>query len=151
MITSQIREDLKDSLKKGEAEKTSALRLVLAAIHNREIIKRGNSGEEAQLTDEEAVEVLRQEVKKRNEAAVLLRQGGREEMAQKEEDEAKIINKYLPQLMSKEEIKPVVDKLISEGIVEFSALMKESMKTLKGKADGTLVSQVVKEKLSVSK
>ncbi len=137
-------------MKGGDSETVSTLRLVLSATHNREIIKRGSApqGTDIALTDEEAIEVLRQEAKKRREAADLLRKGGREDMARKEEEEAEIINKYLPQMMPKEEIAVVVDKLMAAGFKDFNSLMKESMKTLKGKAEGSLVSAIVKEKVS---
>jgi uncharacterized protein YqeY len=150
MIINQIKDDLKNALKSGDSETVSTLRLVLSAAHNREIIKRGSAleGADVALTDEEAIEVLRQEAKKRKEAAELLRKGGREDMAKREEEEAKIIGKYLPQLMSKEEIAAVVDKLMAAGLKDFNSLMKESMKTMKGKAEGSSVSEIVKEKVS---
>lgn len=143
-----LRDDLKSAIKSGDGEKSSLLRFVLAQLHNREIEKKGR-GEEPKLTDEETIDVLRKEVKKRKEAMDLFRRGGREDLREKEEKEAKLIEEYLPAQMSREQITAVVDELKNSGQSDFTSLMREAMKKLKGQADGKLVGEVVKDRLGL--
>ncbi len=135
-------------MKGGDREKSSLLRFILAQLHNREIEKKGR-GEEPKLTDEETVDVLRREVKKRKEAMDLFGRGGREDLREKEEKEAKLIEEYLPAQMSGEQIAVVVDGLKKSGLGDFTSLMRETMKKLKGQADGKLVGEIVKDRLGL--
>ena len=151
MLTEQLSEDLKAALKSGSAKTSSTLRLVLAQIHNKEIEKRGRtSGGTAgteRLNDAETMEVLQKEAKKRRESIELFLQGGRMDLAQGEREELEIISAYLPQRMNREEVAAVITKLIADGTLDFNTLIRDAMKTLKGKADGALVSAIIKEKL----
>lgn len=145
MLIEVIKSDANKALKSGEAQTLSTLRMVLSTIQNKGIEKKA-AGKE--LTDDDVIEILRQEVKKRKETILLAQKGGREDLAKNEGEEIKIIEKYLPRLMSQEEIEDVVNELASKGFGDFNSLMKESMKSLKGKADGKEVSEVVKKALS---
>jgi len=150
MLHSKITDDLKIAMKSVNAFEVGVLRMVSAALHNKEIEKKGK-GLEVNLSDEEVVEVLTREAKKRKEAAELYVKGNRNELAEKETKELEIIKKYLPEQMSQDEIEKIVKAaIISTGakeVKEFGRVMAEAMKDLKGKADASLVSEIIKNKL----
>lgn len=143
---------LQDDLKKLQLEKNelgvNTLRLLLSEIHNAEIKK----GEGESLSDDEIVAVIQREVKKRKEAAEGFKQGGREDSAQKEEDEALILSKYLPEQLSDEELNSMIDAAISEtnasAISDMGKVIGNVMGKVKGRAEGARISSLVKEKLS---
>lgn len=143
-IKEKLSDEVKESLIKRDAEKTGVLRFVLSVLQNREIEKRG-MGQSPVLGDEEILEIMQREVKKRREAIELFKKGGRPELAEKEEKEIVYITEYLPAQMKKEDIVTLVGELKSGGLNDFNSLMKESAKATKGRADGKLVSEVVRE------
>ncbi len=145
-LKDKIENDLKNALKSGRTDNANILRFLLAQLHNREIEKR-STGQAPTLADEEVTEVLQKEVKKRKEAIELFQKGGRLELAGKEEKELALINEYLPAQLSREELEKIIDELKNSGLTDFNSLMKEAMKKVKGRANGKLVSEVVKEKL----
>jgi uncharacterized protein YqeY len=103
------------------------------------------------LTDEEIIEVLRKEVKKRREAAEIYKKGGRNDLSEKETKETEIIKKYLPEEAGVEEIEKAVEKAIAStgasDIKAFGSVMAEALKELKGRADASAVSAIIKKKL----
>ena len=153
-LKGKIQEDLNSAIKSKREIETSTLRMLSAAILNKEKEKRYKSGksEDIPLTDEEITEVVFNEVKKRKEAIELYEKGDRQELADKEKKEAEILQKYLPEQLTEEEVK----KLVKEAITKVGAkeqkdmgkVMAELMPQVKGKADGGLVSKVVKELLA---
>lgn len=151
-LQQKLIDDLKVVLKGGKEFEVGVLRLLLSALHNREIEKRGKSGKDESLTEEEAVEVLKREVKKRREAAELFLKGGRRELADKEKAESAVIQKYLPAEMTAEELSALVDQAIKmvnpAGPKDFGRVISEVMKSAKGRADGSLVSEIIKRKIS---
>ena len=147
-LQEKLFQDIKESMKSGNAEKLGVLRMLNAALHNRAIEK----GKDAVLIEEEVMEVFRREAKKRKESVEAFQKGGRPELAEKEHAELVLIEAYLPKQMSKEEVVAVVEKVIvtlrqTQGDVVFNNVMKAVMQGLKGKADGKMISEVVKEKL----
>lgn len=140
----RLREDVTASLKKGAKDRVGVLRMILSELHNKEKEK---PADKQSLTEEETIAVLKKEVKKRKEVIELFRKGNREDLAKKEEAELKIIGEYLPPEIDTKEIKAVVERLFAAGNIEFNTLMRETMKELKGQADGKVVSGIVKEKL----
>ena len=142
----KIQQDLKQSLLEKNELKTGTLRMVLAALVNKEK-ERG-----AQITEEEAQSVLLAEAKKRKEAAEAFEKGGRPEMAEKERKELEILQAYLPEQMSEEEIRAAVKEAIEQtgasSAQDMGKVMAAVMSKLKGRADGVLVSSVVKEELT---
>lgn len=146
MLLNQIQSDLKQAQLQRDEVKTSALRLLLSEIKNKEIAK-GTA-----LSDEDIVEAVRKEAKKRKEAAAGFRSGGREESALKEEIELKILEEYLPAQMSSEQLSEIVDSTINElGAVSVSDMGKvigAVMGKVKGQVEGGIVSNLVKERLS---
>lgn len=153
MLKEKIQEDLNLSLKSRKELAVSVLRLILAAILNKEKEKRFKSGqaEEVPLTGEELVEVIFSEIKKRKEAVELYIKGNRPELAEKEKKEMEILQKYLPEQLPEGEIKKLVkeaiDKTGAKEIKDMGRVMAELMPKVKGKADAGLVSKIVKELL----
>lgn len=145
----RIQQDLKKALKEKEAIKLSTLRFLLSAIRNREIElkKRGK------LTDKEITGVIRQQVKQRQESIEAYRTGKREDLASKEEEEMKILNTYLPQELSSEELEKIINQTIKEvkasGPADFGKVMGQVIKKAKGRVEGKMVAELVKGKLKV--
>ena len=152
-LKEEVQQDTKDAVKKKEELKVSVLRLLSAAILNKEKEKRYKSGEgkEVQLTDEEITDVIVAEAKKRKEAIVDYEKGGRKELAEKEKKELGILKNYLPEQLSEEEIKKIVkaaiEKVGAKELKDMGKVMQELAPQTKGKADGSLVSKIVKELL----
>jgi hypothetical protein len=145
-LEERIRGDLTVAQKGGDAARVGTLRFLLAQMHNREIEKRG-AGKEPTLTDDEVMDVLRREAKKRREAIELFTRGGRADLRDRETAELAVIESYLPAAMSRAEIEAIVDGLMAKGLSDFNQLIRAAMQELKGKADGSLVSQVIRERL----
>ena len=144
-ILEKIRSDLKEALKAREDVKVQTLRYILSQVHNKEIEKKGAQG--GGLSNEEVVEVLRREAKKRKEALDIFRKSGREDLASKEEADLKHFEPYLPKAVDAREIEAAVIEIVSKGGGDFGSVMKEVMAKFKGQADGKLVSELVKKKL----
>lgn len=142
-LKQKIKSDLNEALKQEDELSRSVLGMVLAAIINKELAKAKES------TDEEAVEILFSELKKRKESIVAFEKGNRQELADKEKKEIEVLQRYLPKLMSEEEIKKIVkaavDKTGAKNAKDMGKVMKEISPQLKGKAEGSLVSKIVKE------
>jgi len=150
MFHQRIKEDLKEALKAGDGFRVGTLRMVLSSLHNKEIEKKGK-GQEPKLTEEETIEVLMNEAKKRKESNEAYLKGNRNDLADKEKKELEIITVYLPKQLSEEEIKKIVQETIqkigAQSEKDFGKVMGLLMKELKGKADTKLVSQIVKKSL----
>ena len=148
-LKDQIFEDLKQAMKAREAQKVIVLRTLNSAIKYKEIelSKRENG-----LNDDEIILVIKKQAKKRKDAIFEYQKAGREELSQKEEQELKVLQKYLPEEMTEEQIKKEVDKTIEElnakGRDNFGRVMQAVMSKLKNRADGALVNKIIKEKLN---
>ena len=145
-VKQQIISDLTASMKAQDAPRTSTLRMVKAAVMNREIEKGG------ELDDEEMMKLLRTLVKQRRDSVEQYEKGGRQELADKEKIEIDVIEAYLPQAASREEIEAAVAAAITEtgagSIKDMGKVMKTAQAALTGKnADGRTVSEIVKAKL----
>ena len=146
-LKEQIVSDLKVALKSGAQFKTGVLRLLIAALHNREIDKHSKGLGDA-LIDEEALQVLASEAKKRKESIEIFSKGERPDLAAKEEQELEIIKNYLPKQLNSEEVEKAVEEIIDRsGAKDFGQAMKAVMQELRGKADAQGVSELVKKKL----
>jgi uncharacterized protein YqeY len=147
MIKERLSEDLKSAMKQGNSDLVGTLRFLLSQIQNEEIKNRGTGGD-GTLSDEAVITVLKGELKRRNESIEMFRDGKREDLVAQEEKAVSIIKKYVPAELSREEVIKVVSKLKESGLGDFNTLMKSAMAELKGKADGKVVSEVVKEALN---
>jgi len=152
MLIENLQQDLRQSQLDKDEAKVNTLRLLLSEISYAKIKK--NGGEDQELSDDEVVSIIQKEVKKRKEAADGFRQGDREESALKEEAEAEILSKYLPQQLSDEQLNSMIDEAIAQtGAVAISDMGKVIgivMGKVKGQADGARISSLVKEKLGKS-
>jgi len=146
MLIEQIDNDLVAAVKSKEETTISTLRLLKSAIHNWQIA--------AQKEPQEAdiLQVIQKGIKSRRDSIEMYKQGGRGELAQKEEGEIATLEKYLPEQASDEEIRAKVKEIISQtsvsGVQDMGKVMGPIMNEFKGKADGALVSKIVKEELS---
>lgn len=153
-MLNQIQADLKDAQLAKDEVKVSTLRMLLSEIHNSEILLRQSSGQEkgGELSEQDIISVIQREVKKRKEAAEGFRSGGREEAAQKEEAELKVLEGYLPTQLSNEELTKIVAGAITElgatSVSDMGKVIGIVMGKVAGKADGGRVSQLVREKLA---
>ena len=145
MLFEKIQSDLKEAQLSRDELKVSTLRLLLSEVKNLEINK-GNP-----LSDQDIISIIQKEVKKRKEAVLGFRSGQREELAQKEESEAKILENYLPEGLTGEELTKIVESSITEvgatTIAEMGKVMTNVMAKVAGRADGGTVSSLVKERL----
>ncbi len=148
MLLERLQEDLKQAQLAKDEVKISTLRLLISEIHNGEIQKGGT------LEDREIISVVQREAKKRKEAAAGFRQGQREEQAQKEEAELKILESYLPSQLSNEELTKIVEDTINElganSLQDMGKVMGTVMGKVKGQTDGEVVSGIVREKLTTN-
>ena len=148
-LKNKIKEDLKDSMKKGETTRTSVMKMLIAAINNKEI-ELGKK--ETGLIDEETLNVIRSEAKKRRDAIEGFEKAGRPELAQQEKDELAILESYLPPEISDEELLAVVKKGIAEaqpaGPADFGKVMKVIAPLLKGMASGNRIADAVRKELT---
>lgn len=148
MAKQQLQEELKQSMLAKNVEKTSTLRMLLSAINYYEINK-GGAGYEA--TEENVLSVIQKEVKQRKDSIEQFQKGGRQDLVDKETAELKLLETYLPAQMNEEEITKLVEEAVSQtsasSVQDMGKVMGALMPKVKGKADGTLVSKIVKEKL----
>ena len=147
-IQQQIDSDLKDAMRAKEAGKLGVLRMLKSAIKYAALEKAGSEGE---LDEAEAVQVIRKQVKQRQDSIESFEKGDRPELAAKEKEELAILNVYLPQAMSGEELAGAVREAIAEAGATSRAQMGAVMKVLQGKlagrADGKTLSQEVQRQL----
>lgn len=147
-IESRIKSDLKDAMKSGDTFTKDVLRLLVSEMKNKII----NDRKEI-LTEEDVLAVLKKNIKSRKDSIEQFVQGGREDLAQKEREEVAVLEKYMPEQMSEEQIAKVVKKVVSQmdasEVSNFGIVMKKVMSELNGQADGNLVSSIVKKTLTV--
>src|SRR3989344_798688 len=145
MLRDTIQQNMVAAMKAQAKERLEALRYLWSLIRNAEIDAKGN------LDDEQVMKVIQTEVKKRKEAIEQMKQGGRDELASEEEVKLKVLMEFLPEQMREGEISELVNQIISEQQTkDFGTIMREVMKKAAGKADGKMVSEVVKAKISLS-
>lgn len=148
MLKERLVEDMKAAMKSGDAFALSIVRMALSAVSNKSIEKRGK-GLAPEMSDEEILDVLAKEAKRRDDAAQQFAAGGRADLAENELKERAFLEKYLPAQMPREEVVAAVEAIIAASATkDFPSVMKEAMAQLKGKADGKTVGEIVREKLA---
>lgn len=149
-LKEQILEDLKTAMKAKDKDRLQVLRSLKAKLQEKEISERKDG--EANLSEDQAIAVLMKAAKQRKESITQFEDGDRQDLADKEKMELAIIEEYLPKMLTEEEVREVVSKKISDmdasGPQDMGKVMGPIMGMLKGKADGGLVSKVVKEELN---
>lgn len=145
MLRDRIAEEMRASMKAREPARTSTLRMLMAAMKNTQVEK----GHE--LDDEEVIEVIAREAKRRRESIEAFEKGGRAELVEKETAELAVLESYLPERLSDEELGALVDEAIAETGAstpkEMGQVMKAVMPKVKGRADGAAVSAMVRARL----
>jgi len=145
-LKGQLTEDLKSALRSGDKLRTSVIRLLTALIKNREVEKRGP------LTDAEVIQAVSASCKQRQEAIEQYRQGGRQDLVDKEAAELQILQSYLPAALGPEELQVLVQEAIRESQAasprEMGKVMALLMPKITGRADGKVVSALVRDMLS---
>jgi uncharacterized protein len=142
----EIEDEIKEAMKARDAERRDALRLIVNALKNSE--------KELQrpLSDDEELQVLQRERKRRVEAAEAFRNAGHEDRAEAEERELEILEEFMPEPLSEDEIEEIVDDAIAEvgatSMADLGRVMADVMPQIAGRADGSHVSQLVREKLA---
>ncbi len=145
-LIEEIDDELKDAMRARDAERRDALRLILNAL-------KGSQKElQRPLSEDEELQVLQRERKRRLEAAEAFRSGGREEQAASEERELEILEEFMPDPLSEDEVEEIVDDVIAEvgatSMADLGRVMADVMPQIAGRADGSQVSQIVREKLA---
>lgn len=144
-LVEQMRQAITDAMKAKESVRLDAARMAHAALKNREIDKKGP------LEELEAQKVIASLIKQRRESIEQFRKGGREELAEKEEQEKAFLETFLPPPLDEAEIAKEVDRIIAEnkaaGPKDFGKVMKPVMAALGARADGAIVKRIVQERL----
>ena len=145
-LIAEIKTQLEDAMREGDGARRDTLRLILSSLQGAE--------KELQrpLSEDEELQVLQRERKKRLEAAEAFRNAGREEQADKEEDELDVLEEFMPDPLSEDELEEIVDDVIAEvgatSVRDIGRVMADVMPQVAGRADGSAVSQIVREKLA---
>jgi uncharacterized protein len=145
-ILDQLTNDMKDSMKAGNSERTGVIRLLRGSMKNEEI-KLGHV-----LTEEEALKVLTREAKQRRDSIAAYQEAGRDDLVKQEEAELAVITEYLPQAMTEDEVAKVVDHVVDRlgatDLKQMGAVIGAVMKEVGARADGGTVSRLVRERLN---
>jgi uncharacterized protein YqeY len=145
-LIAQLEDEVKAAMRARDAERRDALRLILSSL------KSAEKELQRPLSGDEELQVLQRERKKRHEAAEAFRAGGLEEQAAAEEAELAILQEFMPEPLSEEELERIVDDAIAENgatsMREMGRVMADVMPQVAGRADGSAVSQLVREKLA---
>jgi len=141
MIKENVSQQLKDALKAHDELRLSTTRMLLSAINYDRINKMH------ELSEAEEIDVVRKEAKKRSDAIEMYEKAGETERAEKEKLELAILNEFLPKGLSTEELTAIVDKAIATAGSDFGAIMKLVMAQTQGRADGRVISEMVRAKL----
>lgn len=162
MLKVKLQKELTEALKAGDQLKRLVLGTLMTAVKNKELAKRGQIGkttnepreleQKSQLSNDEILEVVAGEVKKRKDSIEQFSAGDRKDLADKEKEEIEILMAYLPEQLSEEKVKNQVQLIIEElgatSQKEMGKVIGAAMSKLKGRADGSLVSKITKELLS---
>jgi uncharacterized protein YqeY len=144
-LRERIDTDIKQALKSGAKDKLSALRMLSAALKNKQIDKR------RPLTEEEVVETVRSLIKQRKDSIEQFAKGGRQDLVDKETAEVGVLEVYLPQQLSREELEAMVRDAVTQtgaqGAKDMGKVMKALVPAVGGRADGKLLSELVKQTL----
>lgn len=149
-IKDEIMADLKKAMKNKEQDRLRVLRSIKSRLLEREISERKDG--EATLSDEQTIEVLMKAAKQRKESIEQFEEAGRQDLVETEKRELEIIQSYLPEMLSEDEVRDIarekIDELGAQDMSDMGQVMGALMQQLKGKAEGSMVSKVVKEELS---
>ena len=142
----RILNDLKKAMLAQDKKTLSVIRMIKGAMQMEELNKK------RELTDDEVISVISKQIKTRKESIIEYEKGNRQDLIDLTQEEIEILNKYMPEQLSEEEIKKIIDEIFKElnptSIKYMGRVMKEATSKLKGRADNSLVSSIIKEKLN---
>jgi uncharacterized protein YqeY len=145
-LKKKLNNDLKQALKSRDKLRSSVIRLIMSAVHNNEIARH------ATLEDNDILGVISKEAKQRKESIEAFKQGNRQDLVAQEEAELAILNEYLPEQMSRDEVmaaaRNVIDEVTAQSLHDKGKVMSKLIPQLRGKADGKLINEAVTELLS---
>ena len=145
-LITRIDDELKEAMRARDAERRDALRLILSSL------KSAEKELQRPLSDDEELQVLQRERKRRIEAAEAFRSGGREAQAESEERELAVLQEFMPEPLSEDELEDIIDDVIAEvgatSMRDLGRVMADVMPQVSGRAEGSTVSQLVREKLA---
>lgn len=148
-IHENLKKELKEAMKAKEKTKVSVIRDLLTSFTN-EAVEMGQKAESI-LDDEDAMKVIKRKAKQRRDSIESFQEGGRDDLVEKEEAELEIIEEYLPEQLSDDELENIIDEIIEEtgasGMSDMGDVMSKVMEEVGAKAEGGKVSSLVKEKL----
>jgi len=147
MLEGKIKTDLKSSLKEGKKAEVSVLRMILSAIKNKKIEEVSKT-----LDDEKIIGVIQKMARQHKESIEQFKQGGREDLVEKETEELKTLESYLPEPLTEDELEGIISESINRlgaaSMKDMGAVMRDVMEKTGGRADGKVVSNKVKERLT---
>ena len=141
-LKGRLQADLNDARRSRDKLRTLVLSMTLSEIRNREIDAGG------ELDDDEVVRAVTKAIKQRRDAAEQMRAGGREELAVKEESEAKVLAGYLPEGLSEDEVRAMIREIVAGGATAMGPVMGQLMPRLRGRFDGKEANRLVREELA---
>jgi uncharacterized protein YqeY len=145
-LIARLEEELREAMRERDGARRDALRLILSSLRSAE------KDLQRPLSDDEELQVLQRERKRRVEAAEAFRAGGRDEKAEAEEDELAVLEEFMPEQLTEDELERIVDDVIAEvgatSLRQLGRVMADVMPQVAGRADGSAVSQLVREKLA---
>jgi uncharacterized protein len=145
-LQERLLSDMQTAMRAGDVVRRDTIRLLRAAIRNAEIEMQRDAA------DEDVLQIISRQVKQRNESIEMFQQGGRDDLVAAEEAQKAILEEYLPRQLSQQEIEQAVREVVADlgatDMRQMGAVMREAMDRLKGRADGRVVNQVVREILS---
>jgi uncharacterized protein YqeY len=145
-LADRIQTEVNDAMRSRDAERRDALRLILNALQG------AQKDLQRELSQDEELQVLQRERKRRQEAAEAFRAGGRDEQAEAEERELELLQEFMPEPLAEEDLEEIVDDVIAEvgatSLRDLGRVMADVMPQVSGRADGSAVSQLVREKLA---
>ena len=146
MLKENLEKDLIEAMKQHDDEKTSVLRMIKSALQNKEIEKK------QELEDTDVLTLIQSQIKSRRDSIEMYKKGERNDLAEKEQKEIDLLTPYLPEQMSEDDVRTEVKNAITQTgasqISDMGKVMGMVMAKLKGKADGSMISKIVKEELS---
>ena len=144
-LLDKIQSDMYAAMKSGDKQRSGTLRVALSTLKDKKIEK------QEELTDMEEIKIIQNLVKQRKEAADIYKENGRNDLMENENAELELLNTYLPQMMSDDDLRALVKKVVSEigatDLSDIGKIMPEVMKQTAGKADGKMAQSIVRELL----
>ncbi len=145
-LLKRLQDEMKSAMKSGDKERLATIRMLISEI------KKVQIDTQKELSDEEIIKILQKYAKQRKDSIEQYRKAGREDLAEKEERELKIVQEFLPQPLTEEEIEKLVDEAIQEtgasSMKDMGKVIKLVIEKAQGRAEGSVVSKIVKAKLS---